>query len=76
MPTEIKEIQNQSYLVKALDLFLVPTSMIRLVRNYDNAGEFEGSKIRKVICYGSAIGTEACRLGLYYEALIEPFMKL
>jgi len=55
--------------VKLLDLAVVPTSFVRYMRFYDDAGQFEDSKVSKYIGYGSAVGFEVCRLGFYFTII-------
>jgi hypothetical protein len=58
---------GKDLVVKLLDLALVPTSVVRLMRDYDLAGEFGNSNISRIIGYSSAAGYEICRLGVYYS---------
>ncbi len=67
---------NKDLGMKVLDLFFVPSSMVRFMRDYDIAGGFEGSKVRKAIGYTTAVGFEICRLGVYYTQVLEPLYKL
>jgi len=56
--------------LKLLDLTLVPTSMIRLVKAYDDCGKFRTGPSRRSV-YASATIFELCRLGIYASAIKE-----
>jgi len=54
-----------------LDIFVVPSSLVRLVGRMENAGCF-GEELSKWSFYAGATALEAWRVGEYYSRLIEP----